>query len=320
MRTMILIRALLALAVGCGVVGFAHAAYPEQPITMIVPFPPGGGADVAGRLMARHLERKFGKPVTVMNRAGAGGEIGFTATARAKPDGYTIGVVTLPNLVVLPIQRATQYKLPDLAPVANLVDDIGVFFVRRDHRFKTMADLVTEARSKPESVNLATTGPGGLPHLAMLLLQKNASAKLMPIPYSGTTPIRQAVLAGDVDVGFVTLADVTADLQGGLIRVLALTGAERSPSAPDIPTAREQGFEVLISSPRGFAAPANTPTDILRTLSDAMAEIARSPEFQRDATAQLMPISFMPAQEFQHEIDRLDAQYHELWRVSPWEK
>lgn len=313
-------RGLVALALVCVIVGLAHAAYPEQPITMIVPFPAGGGADAAGRLMARHLERKLGQPVVVMNRPGAGGEIGFAAIARAKPDGYTIGVVTVPNVVVLPIQRSAQYKLSDLAPIANLVEDVGVFFVRKDHRFKNISELVAEAKAKPDSINLATTGNGGLPHFALLYLQKNAGAKLMAVPYSGTTPIRQAVLAGDVDVGFITIADVASDIQAGLVRSLGQTGENRASTATQMPTLREQGVDVVISAFRGFAAPARTPTPVLRILSDAMADIARSPEFQKDAAAQRMPLRFMGTQEFQRELEKQDTEYRALWRVSPWEK
>lgn len=313
-------RGLVALALVCVIVGPAHAAYPEQPITMIVPFPAGGGADAAGRLMARHLERRLGQPVVVMNRPGAGGEIGFAAIARAKPDGYTIGVVTAPNVVVLPIQRSAQYKLSDLAPIANLVEDVGVFFVRKDHRFKNISELVAEAKAKPDSINLATTGSGGLPHFALLSLQKNAGAKLMAVPYSGTTPIRQAVLAGDVDVGFITIADVASDIQAGLVRSLGQTGENRASTATQMPTLREQGVDVVISAFRGFAAPARTPAPVLRILSDAMADIARSPEFQKDAAAQRMPLRFMGTQEFQRELEKQDTEYRALWRVSPWEK
>jgi tripartite-type tricarboxylate transporter receptor subunit TctC len=314
------VRALCGLVLACGAVGPARAAYPEQPVTMIVPFPAGGGADAAGRLMARHLERKLGRPVVVVNRPGAGGEIGFAAIARSKPDGYTIGVITVPNVVVLPIQRSAQYKLSDLAPIANLVEDVGIFLVRKDHRFRTINDLVAEAKAKPDSINLATSGNGGLPHFALLSLQKNAGAKLMAVPYSGTVPIRQAVLAGDVDVGFITIADAASDLNAGLVRSLGQAGDKRAPTAAQMPTLREQGVDVVISAFRGFAAPARTPAPILRVLADAMADIARSPEFQKGAADQMMRLRFMAADAFQRELDRQDSDYRALWRVSPWEK
>lgn len=309
------IAALVATASAAG----AWASYPEQPITMIVPFPAGGGADAAGRLLARHLERKLGQPVVVVNRAGAGGEIGFTAIARAKPDGYTIGVVTAPNVVVLPIQRAAQYKLADLAPIANLVEDVGMFFVQKQHRFRNIKDLVAEAKAKPGSVNLATTGNGGLPHFALLSLQKNTGAKLMAVPYSGTSPIRQAVLSGDVDLGFITIADAASDLEGGLVRSLGQAAEQRSPTAQQMPTLREQGVDVVVSALRGVAAPARTPVAVLQVLSDTIAAIARSPEFQREATLQKMPVRFMPSQAFQRELERQDHEYRALWRASPWE-
>jgi len=311
-------RALLSFGVAA-LAAAAQAAYPEQPITLVVPFPAGGGADAAGRLVARHLERKLGQPVVVVNRPGAGGEIGFAAIARAKPDGYTIGILTAPNVVVLPIQRAAQYRIADLAPIANLVEDVGIFFVRKDHRFQTMKDLVAEAKAKPGSINLATTGNGSLPHFALLSLQKNTGAKLTPIPYSGTVPIRQAVLAGDVDVGFITIADAASDLQGGLVRSLGQAAAQRSTTAAQMPTLREQGADVVISALRGVAAPARTPAPVLRVLSEAIAAIVRSPEFQQDAVTQKMPLRYLGPQEFQAELERQDKDYRALWRASPWE-
>lgn len=314
-----LIRFMLALVIAAASASGAHAAYPEQPITMIVPFPAGGGADAAGRLLARHLERKLGQPVVVVNRQGAGGEIGFAAIARAKPDGYTIGIVTAPNVVVLPIQRSGQYKIADLAPIGNLVEDVGIFFVRKDHRFQSMKDLVAEAKVKPGRINLATTGNGSLPHFAQLSLQKNTGAKLMNIPYSGTAPIRQAVLAGEVDVGFITIADASSDLQGGLVRSLGQAAQQRSASAPQMPTLREQGVDVVISALRGVAAPARTPAPVLRVLSDAMAAIVRSSEFLQEAQAQRIPVRYMGPREFQSELERQDKDYRALWRTSPWE-
>jgi tripartite-type tricarboxylate transporter receptor subunit TctC len=314
-----LIRFMLALAIAAASASGALAAYPDQPITMIVPFPAGGGADAAGRLLARHLERKLGQPLVVVNRPGAGGEIGFAAIARARPDGYTIGIVTAPNVVVLPIQRATQYKLADLAPIANLVDDVGVFFVRKDHRFQSIKDLVTEAKARPGRIDVATTGSGGLPHFALLSLQKNTGAKLMGIPYTGTVPIRQAVLAGDVDVGFITIADLSSDLQGGLVRSLGQASAQRSPNAAQMPTLREQGVDVVISALRGVAAPARTPAPVLRMLADSIASIARSPEFQQEALAQKMPVRYLGPREFQAELARQDKDYRALWQVTPWE-
>ncbi|HSV36699.1 tripartite tricarboxylate transporter substrate binding protein [Ramlibacter sp. WS9] len=314
-----LIHHLLAFAIAATATAQAHAAFPEQPITMIVPFPAGGGADSAGRLLARHLERKLGQPVVVMNRPGAGGEIGFAAIARAKPDGYTIGIVTAPNVVVLPIQRAAQYKLGDLAPIANLVEDVGIFFVRKEHRFQSMKDLLAEAKAKPGGVNLATTGNGGLPHFALLSLQKSTGAKLMAVPYSGTVPIRQAVLAGDVDVGFITIADASSDLQGGLVRALGQAAEQRSATAAQMPTLREQGVDVVISALRGVAAPARTPAPVLGILSDAIAAVVRSPEFQREAATQKMPVRYMAPGEFQGELERQDRDYRALWRASPWE-
>jgi tripartite-type tricarboxylate transporter receptor subunit TctC len=267
-------RILLALLLTCVIAAPAGAAWPERPVTIIVPFGPGGGADIAARSIGRWLEARLGQPFVIVNRGGAGGEIGFAATARAAPDGYTIGVITMPNLVTIPIERQAQYAVEQLAPVANLVDDVGGVFVRADSPFRSLADLVAAAKARPEAVSFGTTG--------------------------------------------VSMTDATAEMQAGQVRALGQMAARRWSGTPDVPTLREQGFDVVLSSMRGFAAPAGTPPEILRRLSDAIGAAAEDAEFRRLAERQAMPLRFLDSTAFAAEIAAQQAQYRTQWQAQPW--
>ena len=291
----------------------AHAAYPDRPITLIVPFAAGGGADATGRAVALYLEKRLKQPVVVINRAGAGGQIGFTATAKANPDGYTIGIVTAPNLVVFPLQRQTQYKLSEFALVANLVEDDGMFFVRKASPFKSMADLVTFAKANPGGVTVGTTGEGSLPHLAVLALERKAGIKLTAVHYNGAAPTRMGVLAGDLDMAYVTAVDGAGDLQAGSIRPLGVTARKRLQSMPTTPTLIEQGYDVVTSASRGLAAPAGTPDEVLKLLRSVVADAAKDPAFLDIAHKQGMPIHYMDHEMFAKDLLRQQHEYTVIW-------
>jgi len=291
----------------------AHAAYPDRPITLIVPFAPGGGADATGRAIANYLEKRLKQPVVVINRGGAGGQIGFTATAKAKPDGYTIGIVTAPNLVVFPVQRPTQYKLSEFALIANLVEDDGMLFVRKESPFKSMTDVVTYAKANPGKVTVGTTGEGSLPHLAMLALEQKAGIKLTAVHYSGAAPTRMAVLAGDLDLAYVTAVDGAGDLRAGLVRPLGVTARKRLESMPATPTLIEQGYDVVTSASRGLAAPAGTPDDVLKLLRNVVADAAKDPAFLDIAQKQGMPVHYMDHETFAKDLLRQQQEYTVIW-------
>ncbi|HSV36707.1 MAG TPA: tripartite tricarboxylate transporter substrate binding protein [Ramlibacter sp.] len=290
-----------------------HAAYPDRPITLIVPFAPGGGADATGRAIAHYLEKRLKQPVVVINRGGAGGQIGFTATAKAKPDGYTIGIVTAPNLVVFPVQKPTQYKLSEFTLIANLVEDDGMFFVRKESPFKSIAHVVSYAKANPGKVTVGTTGEGSLPHLAMLALEQKAGIRLTAVHYSGAAPTRMAVLAGDLDMAYVTAVDGAGDLRAGLVRPLGVTARKRIESMPGNPTLLEQGYDVVTSASRGLAAPAGTPEDVLKLLRGVVADAAKDPAFLDVAQKQGMPIRYMDHEAFAKDLLRQQQEYTLIW-------
>ncbi len=313
-------RRWLAAALFTLVAGMAQAAWPERPISIIVPYGPGGGADIAARAFGRVLEEKLGQPVVIVNRPGAGGGIGFTQLRRAAPDGYTIGVLTGPNVVTLPIERAEPYLFTDFALIGNMVDDVGGMFVRADSPLKNLADLVAYARANPGAASFATTGIGTYAHFSMLTLERLGDIRANAIHFTGTAVIRQALLSGDIMVAGISMTDARAEWEAGLVRPLAQLAEARWQGAPAVPTAREQGMEIVFSSQRGFAAPPGTPEPFRAAYEATLREMAADTAMQARAAQQGMPLRFLSGAEWLADLRRQDAVYRAMWQRQPWKE
>lgn len=298
----------------------ARAAWPERPVTMIVAFPPGGGTDVAARTLARFLERELGQSVVVLNRGGAGGEIGWAEMARAPPDGYTIGFINTPNIVSIPIERSARYRLEDFAPVANVVDDPGAFLVPPDSRFRSLADLVAFARANPDAVTYGTTGIGSDDHLAALAFERLAGVRLSHIPFAGAAPVRNAILGRQIMVASMNVGEGINDMRQGQLRALGQMATERWAEAPDTPTFREQGFDVVQGSMRGLAAPSGVPAPVLERLAAATRAAMEEPEFRRLASQQALPLRYLAPAEYRAALLALREELQGLWRAHPWKE
>ena len=298
----------------------ARAAWPERPVTMIVAFPPGGGTDVAARTLARFLERELGQSVVVLNRAGAGGEIGWAEMARAQPDGYTIGFVNTPNILSIPIERQARYRLEDFAPVANVVDDPGAFLVPPDSRFRNLSDLVAFARANPDAVTYGTTGIGSDDHLAALAFERLAGVRMTHVPFAGAAPGRNAILARQIMVASMNVGEGINDMRQGQLRALGQMATERWAEAPDTPTFREQGFDVVQGSMRGLAAPAGVPAPVLERLAAATRTAMEDPEFRRLASQQALPLRYLAPPEYRVALLALRDELQGLWRAHPWKE
>lgn len=316
-------RNLLGLAAGYTVFAAtrpARAAWPERPVTMIVAFPPGGGTDVAARTLARFLERELGQSVVVLNRGGAGGEIGWAELARARPDGYTIGFINTPNLLTIPIERQARFKLEDFAPVANVVDDPGGFFVPPDSRFRSLGDLVTYARAHPGEVTYGTTGIGSDDHLATLAFQRLAGVELNHVPFSGAAQVRNAILGKQIDIAAMNMGEGLADMRQGQLRPLGQMAENRWDQTPEVPTFREQGFDVVQGSMRGLAAPAGVPAEVQERLAAAVRRVMQDPEFRRLAEQQGLPLRYLGPDDYRRELARMRDDYQQLWAAHPWKE
>ncbi|MBY0339387.1 MAG: tripartite tricarboxylate transporter substrate binding protein [Acetobacteraceae bacterium] len=291
---------------------------PERSVTMIVAFAAGGGTDVAARTIARFMERDLGQSVVVLNRPGAGGEIGFTELARARPDGYTIGFINTPNVVTLPIERQTRYRLEDFAPIANIVDDPGGIWVKSDSEFRTLAELLDAARARPGAIGYGTTGVGSDDHLAMLALERQTGTRFLHVPFNGSALVRQNVMSRAIQVAVMNVGEGLADMRQGLLRPLGQMGVTRWPPLAEVPTLREMGHDVVEGSMRGMAAPAGLPAPVLERLALSVRRTMEDAEFQAAATQQVLPLRFLAPADYMAELTRLRATYQALWDRHPW--
>jgi tripartite-type tricarboxylate transporter receptor subunit TctC len=276
--------AAFAAVVVCLAPGAGHAVYPERPITFIVPFAAGGPTDIIARILANALSQTLGQNVIVDNRGGAAGNIGMGIAARATPDGYTLMLTS----TALAVNPALFKNLPydpfrDFIPITELVNAPNVLFVRTDSDIKTLHELIAQAKQSPDKFNYASPGAGTKSHLTGELLKLRAGINMVHVPFRGGGPATQAVVAGTTQVGSVALAPVEPLVKGGQLRALAMTGAERWFSLPDVPTMIELGFPGFVSDTfNALFAPAGTPPEIIAFMARESRAAMQRPEV-RDA-------------------------------------
>jgi tripartite-type tricarboxylate transporter receptor subunit TctC len=246
----------------------ATAAYPERPVTILVPFPPAGPTDIIARILANSLSQRLGQQFVVDNRTGASGNTGLGQAARATPDGYTLLVTS----TAIAVNAALFKKIPydpfkDFAPISELVNAPNVLVVRADSSIKTVADLVALAKANPTKFNYSHPGAGTKSHLTVELLKLRAGIDMLAVPYRGAGPAVTAVLEGTTQVGSVALAAAESLIQSGKLRTLAVTSEKRWFSLPNVPTMIEQGYKGFVSDTFNAAlAPAAVPQPILAVL------------------------------------------------------
>lgn len=298
----------------------ARAAYPEKPITMIVAFGTGGGTDLLVRTLVPFLERHLGNGarIEVVNKPGAGGEIGFAAIADAAPDGYTIGAINSPNVNAIPIERQARYSLDRLDPLYNLVDDPGAFAVHQDSPFRSLADVAAFAKANPDSVTVGTTGIGSDDHLAMLMFQRQAGVTFTHVPFQGAAANEAALANKKIMLSGVNVGEAMQYKKKDRIRILGVMTEQRQPQAPDIPTFTEQGFPTLMSSLRGIAAPRGLPPEVRARLVDALAGTADDPAFQARMKELYQPLRLLPPDQYAAELARSTKALRDLWATAPW--
>jgi tripartite-type tricarboxylate transporter receptor subunit TctC len=263
----------------------AQASYPTRTITLIVPFAAGGPTDIIARIIAQSLSQSLGQSVIVDNRPGGGGNLGIAMVARANPDGHTL-LLTSTAIAVNPglLTNLPYDPLKDFAPISELVNAPNVLFVRPDSGITSIADLVAKAKAEPGKYNYASPGVGTKSHLTGELLKLRAGVSIQHIPYRGGGPATQALVSGTVQLGSVALAPVEPLIKSGTVKALAVTGATRWWSLPDVPTMIESGYPGFVSDTfNALFAPAGTPPEIVALLvKEARAAMAK-PESQEAA-------------------------------------
>ena len=314
-KTLISAAALLALSATV-----ALAKYPDRPITMIVAYSAGGSTDVSARTLTPYIEKYIGTSITVINKSGAGGEIGFTELAHSKPDGYTIGFINTPNLLTIPIQRKTRYSLKELAPIANVVYDPGAFSMLSSNKVKTLKDLISFAKENPGAVTYGTTGIGSDDHLAALKFQRENGIIMTHIPYKGNNKVRAALLGGHIMMASMNISQSIEDFNAGKITIFGQMSEKRWSGAPQIPTFKEQGFDIVMGSDRGIGAPGGMDPEIITKISDAVAKAIADPEFQEKAKKQNLPLTYMSAKEFKEHLEKSEKGFQKIWDETPWAK
>lgn len=297
------VRTLAAGAFGLGLAATALAAeYPTRPITMIVPFPPAGVADIVARPVADALGRELGQPVVIENRAGAGGALGIGQAARATPDGYTL-LMSLSSISILPsadrvLERKPAYQLDQFVPIARVTADPTVLAVRADAPWKSVEEFIADARKRPERINYGSSGVYGTMHVPMEMLAQDAGIKLTHIPFTGGGPAVQALVGGQVDALSTGPSTVLQLVQAGKLRVLAHWGDEPLASMPDVPSLRSLGHDVGFRQWSGVFALAGTPEPAVQRLREAMKKVAQDEKVRQTIGATGSPVAYLDAPEF----------------------
>jgi len=280
----------------------AKTDFPTKPLSMIIPFPAGGSTDVGGRIVADLLSKELGQPVNVVNRGGAGGQIGWTELAASKPDGYTIGMINLPHLpaVVVDAERQAAFKQEDIVPLASQALDPTQVAVSADSPFKTFKELVDYAQKNPKKLKVGIVGIMQDDEIGYLQTADAAKFDMQPVRFDGAAPAITALLGGHIDVTFCTVGDNYVQSKAGKIRVLAVLDKERTTKFfPDVPTMKELGYgELLSASTRGFAVPKGVPEPIMKKLEDSLIKVMKSDEHVKKIEEAGQPVLVMNRAEF----------------------
>jgi len=276
--------------------------YPTRPISMVVAFPPGGVADNTARPVAAALERILKQPVTVLNKAGAAGAVGYQATATSKPDGYTL-LMALVSVSVLPevdklFGRPQNYTREQLTGIARINADPSMLVVRADAPWKTLKDLVEDARKRPGEIVFTSSGLYGAAHIPMEMFIKAAGIKMRHLPTTGGGPMMNAILGGHAQLVMTPVSLAAQHVKAGKLRLLAHSGSTPVAAYPEVPSFKSQGYDVEYTAWAGLVAPKDTPPPVIKILRDATRQAVKEPEVINSHAKLETPIAYMDADEF----------------------
>src|SRR5215510_1527575 len=307
------VRVLKALLIGlmllCPTLAMAQD-FPNKPIKLIVPFPPGGPNDIIARVVGQRMSEIVKQPIVIENRSGQGGVTGTDAVAKSPPDGYTIAIASAGALAISPSMEKVAYEtLKDLQPITLVATVPEMLVVATSVPANNMKDLVALAKSQPGKLNFASSGPGSLPHLAGELFKLTAKIDIVHVPYRGAAPAVNDLLAQQVQMVFLDLPVLLPQVQAGKIRPIALGSRERHATVKDVPTTAEVGFpELLADNWYGMVAPAGTPPAIIAKLNKIAVEAMQSPDVKEKLLSQGAVLSGNKPEEFaafiRSEIDK----------------
>ena len=297
-----LLRAAALLVVACLGAAEAQEAYPTRPITIVVAFPPGGVADNTARPVAAALERILKQPVVVSNKSGAAGAVGYQFAATSKPDGYTL-LMALVSASVLPevdrlFDRPPKYTRDQLTGIARINADPSMLVVRTDTPWKTVKDLVEDAKKRPNEIVFSSSGLYGAAHVPVEMFMHAAGIKLRHLPTTGGGPMMNAILGGHSQITMTPASLAVAHVKAGKLRFLAHTGAATVAAYPDVPSFKSLGYDVEYTAWAGLVAPKSTPPHVIKLLRDAVRQAVKEPEVVNSHAKLETPIAYMDADEF----------------------
>jgi tripartite-type tricarboxylate transporter receptor subunit TctC len=294
---------LAALLLSSAFSAVAQSSWPTRSITMIVPFPPGGLADLVARPVAEAMSRELGQPVVIENKAGAGGGIGMSLAAKSKPDGYTM-VMALSSLTVLPeadvvLGRAPMFGLNDLRPVARYTADPTVLAVRAESPWKSVQEFVDDARKRPGAINYGSSGNYGTMHVPMEILAQVSGSKLTHIPFTGAGPAVVALLGGQIDAVSTGPATVLQHVKAGKLRVLGHWGNGKLASMPEVTSLKDAGFNAEYAQWSGLFIPAATPEPVAQRIRAAARAAAQDAKVREVILGAGSPVQFQDSPDFE---------------------
>ena len=309
-RWMGALAAVAALAIAGGA-ACAQQAFPSKPVHLLVPFPPGGAVDIVARTLSDELSKRWGQPIVVENRPGAGGTIAEAVAAKAKPDGYTLILVASGHATVSYLYPDLPFDpLRDFTPLSLVGSSPNMLLVRADSPYKSIADVLAAARAKPGQLSYGYAGNGTSPHLAGELLKYMTKIDITPVPYKGGAPVLNDLLGGHIPLSFNNIPESIGFVQAGNLRPLGVTTAARSPVLPNVPTIAESGLAGYDTGVWwGFLAPAGLPAAVKAKLAKDCAEVVQIPSV-RD---RLLKIGATPIGGSPEEFDKLIRSDHEKW-------
>jgi tripartite-type tricarboxylate transporter receptor subunit TctC len=306
-------KALTALAAMmiAGATACAQDAFPSKPVHLLVPFPPGGAVDIVARTLSDELSKRWGQPIVVENRPGAGGTIAEAVAAKAKPDGYTLILVASGHATATYLYPDLPYDpLRDFTPLSLVGASPNMMLVREDSAYRSIADVLAAARAKPGLLSYGYAGNGTSPHLAGELLKYMTKVEITPVPYKGGAPVLNDLLGGHIPLSFNNIPESIGFVQAGKLRPLGVTTAKRSPVLPDVPTIAESGLPGYDTGVWwGFLAPAGLPAAIKARLARDCAEAVQVAAVRE----RLLKIGAEPIGGSAEEFDRLIRADHEKW-------
>ncbi|MCM0754777.1 tripartite tricarboxylate transporter substrate binding protein [Desulfovibrio aminophilus] len=297
-RMFLLFALMLGLCAGPAFAG----SYPEKPINMIIAFTAGGSSDVQARIMQKYWNKLGTESWIFVYKAGAGGAIGFGEIAHADADGYTIGGVNVPHIVLQPLAQGAQYKISDFAYICQVVNDPQVVAVRKDSPYKSVKEVFDAAKAAPGKVKLGLVGPFSGHHLMMLGVKSNFKLDFAEVMYKGAADQNAALLGGEVDVIFGNVNDVMRSLDR--LTILGVAAEKRNAFLPDVPTLKEQGYDVVSDIRRAFVAPKGIAPEKLKFLRDAFKKIATDPDYLADMKKAGQPAEYMDGAEFEAYVQK----------------